>query len=100
MSPSEREWEVVSRILDAAEVARSARVCYEISTEIARLLGWQVESGFFTDGGIRVGHYWNRLPDGTILDATHDQFEPDRDDPVRIVGPADPAQADYEPTRD
>ena len=31
---------------------------------------------FFVDGGRQGYHYWNRLPDGTEVDLTRDQFAP------------------------
>ena len=65
------------------------RACYETSADLARKHGWPQESGYYRG----TGHYWNRKPDGTIVDASHDQF--DENEPVRVVEPDDPAQAEY-----
>jgi len=62
------------------------QACYEVSTKIQRELGWTQTSGYYGD----EGHYWNVLPDGTIVDAAHDQF--DEDSPINVIAPS---QGDY-----
>ena len=89
------EWAAISRALEWAEQQRTSRLCYQMTSYLARELSWSQESGYFVGLGLRVGHYWNRLPDGTIIDPTYDQFDEDRADPVRIVPPGSPGQADY-----
>lgn len=42
-----------------------------------------------------MSHDWVTTSDGTIIDATADQFEGSEDDPVRIIGPDDPRASWY-----
>ena len=44
------------------------------------------------DGSLQGMHTWNRLPDGTVLDLTREQFGPDEhvQDPVVVVRPEGP----------
>lgn len=91
---SQREWDTVAEVLRATEQLRTDAICFEVTAALAERLGWRQESGWFGRGPDRDGHYWNRLEDGTLVDPTYDQYEPGAD-PVRVIGPGDPDQADY-----
>lgn len=67
---------------------RTAKVCFQMTTALARRYGWQQVSGYY--GPQREGHYWSLLPGGELLlDCTHDQFD-DTGDPVRVARVGDP----------
>ena len=86
---TDEEWEALDYALGWAENQFSPKVCFQMSDFLARKLGWKQESGYFRG----EGHYWNRRSDGTIVDATCDQFG--EDEPLRIVPPGDPLQDEY-----
>jgi len=67
----------------------SKGACVEVSTKLAdEIPGLRVNKGSY--GGMQ--HAWNELPDGTIIDATADQFG---GDPIRVIKPSDPDYAKY-----
>lgn len=73
--------------------------CGKVAEAIAAELGWTYRWGHLRllDGGACWIHCWNQMPDGTVVDATADQFE------ERWLGdvvtlPADaPLHANYRP---
>lgn len=72
------------------------RPCYETATAVERRLGWTMVGGYHdVDGSFwgREGHYWNVMPDGTIVDAAHEQF--DDDEPIMIAEVGSPEAARY-----
>lgn len=51
--------------------------CGATALVVREVLGGELLQGLVTAGGEPAGHhYWNRLPDGTELDLTRDQFRP------------------------
>ncbi|GAA3303999.1 NUDIX domain-containing protein [Dactylosporangium vinaceum] len=57
--------------------------CGVTAMVVREVLGGDLLLGRVTSGGTPTGHhYWNRLPDGTELDLTRDQFRPGE-----LVGP-------------
>lgn len=69
---------------------KTSKVCFQISEAIRKRFGWPVVSGRFRG----EGHYWNVLPDGSILDASYDQFDEDAA-PIAVWSPRDPEHAEY-----
>jgi hypothetical protein len=74
--------------------------CGDVSDDLAERFadrGWTVEEGNYVGPGSPAAgseHTWNRLPDGTVVDATADQCGRET---VVVVGPDDPDQEWYEP---
>jgi hypothetical protein len=65
-------------------------MCHYVAETLAARLGWEDISGVYTSLQGEViceAHHWNRMPDGTIVDATADQFGEGHD--VRLVLPGD-----------
>lgn len=80
----------------------SLAVCDIVSSYLKNELGWYQANGFYVGSDIEVNdkipyfHCWNILPDGTIVDATANQFSCNREgDIVRVVGIDDPFYASY-----
>lgn len=73
-------------------------MCHEVSEWIEGEYGWERVDGTYCarNGDVICSpHYWNRMPDGSILDATADQFGEGND--IRIIRPNDPEQKRYRP---
>lgn len=92
--------EIVERIRAMREQIRQEEggggYCHMVSEWIARVYGWERASGTYCARNRDVicsAHYWNVLPDGSILDATADQFGEGND--IRVVRPDDPEFARY-----
>ena len=87
-------WAFIDDLIErASQRYKTPKVCHQVSEALARRFGWEVASGSYRG----VGHYWNVMPDGTILDATRDQFDED-EAPVGMFPPGDPEQALYRRT--
>ena len=73
--------------------------CGKVSEAIAAELGWAYRWGHLRllDGTACFIHCWNQLPDGTLVDATADQFEDRWLGHVVVLSPGDPRQAHYHP---
>jgi hypothetical protein len=73
--------------------------CGKVAEAIEAELGWSYRWGHLRllDGGICWIHCWNQLPDGTIVDATADQFEERWLGDMSVLPPGDPLQAYYRP---
>jgi hypothetical protein len=72
--------------------------CHLVSEIIEGEWGFERQDGTYCTPDQRdicVGHYWNLLPDGSILDSTADQFGEGNN--VRIVSPKDPEFKRYHP---
>lgn len=70
--------------------------CSVVSEELGLAYGWHIATGAYTALNGEViceDHAWNVLPDGSIVDATADQFGEGFD--VRIVAPTDPDYRRY-----
>ena len=70
--------------------------CGSVSAELAMRFGWVYEEGRWHGPGAPARgheHAWNRLPDGTILDATLDQYG--LEDPVGVFAAGDRRQQWY-----
>jgi hypothetical protein len=67
-------------------------MCHYVTESLEHQYGWRRESGTYlsADGEIICGdgHYWNYLPDGSLLDPTADQFGEGYD--IRVIAPQDP----------
>lgn len=74
--------------------------CGNVSAALEKEFGWQRQSGYLRlrDGTVCWLHCWNRLTDGTIVDATADQFQNLWLDDVVILDPAHPMAANYRPS--
>jgi len=73
-------------------------MCHEVSEWIDHRYGWERQSGTYLSGEngepVCTYHFWNELPDGSILDSTPDQHgEDDRE--IRIIHPTDPEWRRY-----
>lgn len=64
-------------------------MCHYLSEYLANEYGWRRESGSYLSAAGEVisgdGHYWNYLPDGSLLDATADQWCEGYD--IRVIAP-------------
>ena len=72
--------------------------CHLVSEIIEAEWGFEREDGTYCTPDQRdicVGHYWNLLPDGSILDATADQFGEGHS--IRLISPGDPEYTRYHP---
>lgn len=63
--------------------------CGWLSEIIERDYGWLCEGGCYLTPAGHIDHFWNLLPDGSILDASADQFG-ENGDGIRISNPNDP----------
>src|ERR671932_709523 len=65
--------------------------CGKVAEAIQAELGWAYRWGHLRllDGGICWIHCWNELPDGTVVDATADQFEERGLGDVAVLSPTD-----------
>jgi hypothetical protein len=73
--------------------------CGKVAEAIEAALGWAYRWGHLRllDGWMCWIHCWNRLPDGTVVDATADQFEERWLGDVVVLPPGHPLQAHYRP---
>lgn len=76
--------------------------CGKVAEALRDELGWAYRWGHLRllDGEMCWIHCWNQLPDGTIVDATADQFEErwlGGETGVAVLRPGDPQQANYHP---
>ena len=73
--------------------------CAKVAEAIEVELGWAYRWGHLRllDGGICWIHCWNQLPDGTVVDATADQFEERWLGDMAVLPPSDPLHASYRP---
>ena len=71
--------------------------CGKVAEAIAAELGWAYRWGHLRllDGGTCWIHCWNQLPDGTIVDATADQFEERWLGDVVVLSPSDALHTYY-----
>ena len=73
--------------------------CGKVSEAIAAELGWAYRWGHLRllDGSVCWIHCWDQLPDGTIVDATADQFEERWLGDVVVLPVGDARYANYRP---
>lgn len=76
--------------------------CGKVAEAIQAAMGWAYRWGHLRllDGGICWIHCWNECLDGTVVDATADQFEErwvGDDGGVVVLLPGDPLRANYRP---
>ena len=71
--------------------------CGNVSSALEAEFGWQGQHGYLKllDGTVSWVHCWNRLPDGTIVDATADQFQGLWLGDVVTVDSSDPLVGNY-----
>jgi hypothetical protein len=71
--------------------------CGHVSGALEAEFGWEAQSGYLRlfDGTVSWVHCWNRLADGTIVDATADQFQDLWLGDVVTVHPSSPMAANY-----
>jgi hypothetical protein len=76
---------------------RSDGRCGKVAEAIEAELGWAYRWGHLRllDGGICWIHCWNQLPDGTVVDATADQFEERWLGDGIVLSPGDPLYSCY-----
>lgn len=82
-----------------------AMVCREVTQALHEKYGWPIEAGWYKGPGHDIrptvghfpGHWYHRLSDGTIIDPTHDQYQPGT--PLQVIPPGDPRQEWYEKIR-
>lgn len=94
---------VVRRIYDIrSEVRRrDARPndgrCGNVAAALETEFGWPRQSGYLKllDDTVSWVHCWNRLADGTVVDATADQFQGLWLGDVITIDPSDPMSANY-----
>ncbi len=83
---------------DCREDAGCGGQCHEVASVLMDRFGWESRYGVYLAPSMEpVGgdHSWNILPDGSILDATADQFQEGHD--IRVVPLGDAEQARYRP---
>lgn len=96
--PSAAEMEAMRRERTLQRVAfGGGGMCHEVAPRIEREFGWPAVVGsYLTEAGEVIcggGHVWNVLADGSILDATADQWC--EGDDIRIIHPDDDAYLRY-----
>lgn len=71
--------------------------CGNVAAAISDALGWEQKYGYLhlLDGTVSWVHCWNKLPDGTLVDATADQFGELWLGDVVAIPPSDPHAARY-----
>lgn len=71
--------------------------CGNVSTALETEFGWQGQWGYLRllDGTVSWVHCWNLLADGTIVDATADQYQDLWLGDVVVVEPSSPMAARY-----
>jgi hypothetical protein len=71
--------------------------CGKVAEAIEEEMGWAYRWGHLRllDGGICWIHCWNQHSDGTVIDATADQFEERWLGDVVMLSPGDPLHARY-----
>ncbi|WP_344291821.1 hypothetical protein [Actinopolymorpha rutila] len=71
--------------------------CGNVTSALAEEFGWQGQWGYLRllDDTVSWVHCWNLLPDGTIVDATADQFQNLWLGDVVTVAPSSPMAANY-----
>jgi len=71
--------------------------CGNVAAALDASLGWEKQWGYLKllDGTVSWVHCWNRMPDGTIIDATADQYHDLWLGDVVAVPPGDPHAAHY-----
>jgi hypothetical protein len=74
--------------------------CGKVAEAVQAELGWAYRWGHLRllDDGVCWIHCWNQLLDGTIVDATADQFEERWLGDVAVLSPGDPLHACYRST--
>lgn len=71
--------------------------CGNVATALEAEFGWQGQWGYLRllDGTVSWVHCWNRLEDGTVVDATADQYQDLWLGDVVVVDPSSPMTANY-----
>jgi hypothetical protein len=71
--------------------------CGHVADVICARLGWKKQWGhlLLLDGSVCWVHCWNRRPDGSLVDATADQFEERWPGDILVLTPGDPRAAHY-----
>ncbi|MBE1608959.1 hypothetical protein [Actinopolymorpha pittospori] len=71
--------------------------CGKVAAALETEFGWQSQYGYLRllDGTVSWVHCWNRLADGTIVDATADQYQGLWLGDVVTVDPTSPMSANY-----
>jgi hypothetical protein len=97
---SQRERQIIVGIRTDAhdEHDGDLAVCDVVSREIQKILGWPMEFGECDHEPALYFHCWNILPDGSILDATSDQFGLGLD-PLEVIRKGQPEFTMYRATR-
>jgi hypothetical protein len=103
MSPSPIDPAVLRRIYAVRREVRlrDARPndgrCGNVTSALSSEFGWAGEWGYLRllDDTVSWVHCWNRLPDGTILDATADQYQDLWLGDVVVLPATDPLAANY-----
>lgn len=75
--------------------------CAQVAAALQTELGWAYRWGHLRllDGGLCWIHCWNQWPDGTVVDATADQFEDRWLGDVAVLPPGDPRHVHSAPGR-
>lgn len=96
--PRPVDWEMFRKIRHACRAeSGGGGYCHEVSEWIMWKYGWDREAGSYLapNGDVAIaGHYWNVLPDGSILDCTADQTGEGHD--MRLIPPTDPDYQRYD----
>jgi hypothetical protein len=71
--------------------------CGNVTAALTTEFGWPGRSGYLRllDGTVSWVHCWNRLDDGTVVDATADQYQGLWLGNVVILEPGEPTTANY-----
>lgn len=97
-APRPEDWEMFKKVRHVCRLGGGGGgYCHEVSEWIEDKYRWERVGGSYLspDGEVCIaGHYWNVLPDGSILDCTADQTGEGHD--MVLIGPDDPAHGRYD----
>ncbi|GAB3400829.1 hypothetical protein GCM10027569_05140 [Flindersiella endophytica] len=92
-----RRIHAVRRAVRLADARPNDGRCGNVVSALSAEFGWAGENGYLQllDGTVSWVHCWNRLPDGTIVDATADQYQELWLGNVVALPPDDPLAGHY-----
>jgi len=96
--PRPEDWEMFRNVRHTCRAnVGGGGLCHEVSEWIEHKYGWERQAGTYLspNGEVAIAnHYWNVLPDGSILDCTADQTGEGHD--MRLIPLNDPEHGRYD----